>query len=149
MMDSQMQDPLRDDEDDELREIQVIAQRKYPGRGWDELNPSEQKAVYRSYDSERSVAQGYLDAPAPQGHTGGPLNVYYAPNWADSLSSAVSKGVGAYQMGKSHRAEAKGRKALADMVTRRDARDQASEERQARLEREREDRWMSAIFGSR
>jgi len=33
-------------EEEKLREIQVIAKRRYPGRAWNQLTQQEQNAVY-------------------------------------------------------------------------------------------------------
>ncbi len=42
--------------EEELKEIQVLVEKLYPGRTFDQLSPDEQKAVYASNEGNRDVA---------------------------------------------------------------------------------------------
>ncbi|PLW69451.1 hypothetical protein [Pseudohalioglobus lutimaris] len=139
-------------EEEILREIQVTAQRLYPGRGWDQLSPQEQEAVYRSYSGERDVA-GNMIAQGQRtmnnaGKTVGPSRIYVNNPW-ESLAGGLQAGIGISMANRANKQESLGRKANADMLTRRDALDREDRQSEARREEERRREWLSAILGGR
>jgi hypothetical protein len=136
--------------EEELEEIMVLAQRIYPGRTFDQLTDEEQEAVYRSYEGERDIAGSLIaqgqDMMAGSGKTVGPYGVYIENPW-ESLAGGAMSGVGAYMYGKANQGEAKGRGALADLQTNRDARDRDIAMREAQEEERKRREWLARIFG--
>jgi hypothetical protein len=139
-------------EDEVLQEIKVISERMFAGRAWEGLSPEEQEAVFASYDSMRGMGQDMVasgqDTLAGAGKTVGPYKVYVNNPW-EALSGAVQMGLGSYQQGKANRQEAKGRKAQADLITRRDAQDRSAEASRAEREEEHRERMLQAIMSRR
>lgn len=125
---------------EQLEEIEVIARKIYPGRGWEDLSPEEQSAVYQAYEGQRAmgenlVAQG-ADMMSGAGKEVGPYNVY-VDNPYERLGGGLMSGFGYGQLAKSNKAEEMGRGALGDLQTRRDALDRELNENERRKERER------------
>jgi hypothetical protein len=139
-------------EEEQLREIKVISERLHPGRAWEGLSPEEQEAVFASYDSMRGMGQDMVasgqDTLAGAGKTVGPYKVYVNNPW-ESLAGAAQVALGGYQQGKANRQEAKGRKAQADLITRRDAQDRSAENDRAAREEEHRERMLQAIMSRR
>ncbi len=138
------------EQEEVLQEIKVLSKRIYPGRSFEELTPEEQEAVFQSYEGERDMAGSLVSAGTNQmansGHTAGPLNVYYDNPW-ESLAGGLTAGVGYGMQRKANKAEALGRKANADMVTRRDAQDREYADRRTDAENKRRDEWLARILG--
>ena len=125
---------MRPEQEEKLREIQVIAQRKHPGREWKDLSESEQSAVYADHDSAKGIATDMFNTPMPQGKRVGPSELYVNASPWDSLAAATQRATGGYMLGKANRAEKEGRKSLADLQTRRDSLDRESADKRYREE---------------
>lgn len=137
-------------EEEQLQEIQVIAQRKYPGRTWEELSPEEQDAVFAAYEGQRAMANNLVaqgaDMQAGAGKEVGPLNVYVNNPW-ESLVGGAMAGYGYGMQGKANKAERKGREAMADLQTNRDARDREYYDKRTAEEERKRREWLSSILG--
>jgi hypothetical protein len=135
-------------DEEELKQIVVTAQKLYPGRSWEQLNPEEQKAVYASYRGQRDQANNLIAQGANTARNANKMvgDVYVQNPW-EHLAAAVQTGMGHYQLGKANRNEAVGRKGLADLQTRRDAMDREYDDRRAREEEERRYGFLSSILG--
>ena len=133
-------------QDEELQEILVIAQRKHPGRSWNDLSEAEQSAVYHDHESSKGVAMDMFNTPMPQGKRVGPSGLYVNSPW-DALGAATQRAVGGYMLGKANKAESAGRGALADLQTRRDSLDRENDNRRSREESERRQKWLTQILG--
>ena len=107
-----------------LQEIELIAQRKYPGRGWDELSPEEHNAVFSSYERQRdmgsSLVAGDQDMMGGANKEVGPYNVYVKNPW-ESLAGGVVSGVGCEMQRNPNNSGKSGRDALADLQSNSDA----------------------------
>jgi len=128
-----------------LQKIQVIAQRKYPGRAISDLSEEEKKALFADYQSEKGLAADMINTPMPQGQRVGPSGIYVNNPW-DALGAAAQRMAGGYMLGKTRKREAQGREAAADLQTRRDALDRQADISRSREEEERRQQWMSAIL---
>lgn len=137
-------------QDEVLQEIKVLSERIYPGRSFEQLSPEEQEAVFSSFESQRSQGQAMYDGgqqmAANSGKTVGPYNVYVQNPW-EALSGAVQMGMGGYLQGKANKQESTARKANADMITRRDARDRQYDDNKTREEEERRNAFLTRILG--
>ena len=87
--------------EDELQEIEVLAQRRY-GRPFSILTEEEKAAIYRDYEGERDVlnaeymgGEGLANTPTPEGRSAG--DVYRAANPLEHLGAVANRGVGSYQ----------------------------------------------------
>ena len=117
-------------QDEQLQEILVIAQRKHPGRTWNDLTEAEQDAVYADHKGRKSTAMDMLNAPMPQGQRVGPSGIYVENPW-NAIGAATQRITGGYLLGKANAAEKEGRKALAELQTRRDSLDRENANRQS------------------
>lgn len=131
-------------EQDKLREIQVIAQKKYPGRGLADLTDQEKASIFQDYESLRAQAAQNLNSRY-QGTQAG--NVFVSNPWS-ALGSVARQGAGAYQMYAANKGEREGRQTLADMQTRRDALDTEREETLWERNRKREEDFWTRILGA-
>jgi len=136
-------------ENEELQEILVTAQRKYPGRSWDQLSEEERDAVFASYEGRRAMA-GDLTAQGQatlQGATKrvGPSGIT-VNNPFEALAGGVMAGIGYGMQGRANREERMGREANADLITNRDARDRVYYDQRAAEEERRRREWLSQIL---
>lgn len=136
-------------DEEELKEIIVTAQKIYPGRGWNDLTPEEQDAVYQAYEGERAMAgslvQGGQDMLANSNKEVGPYNVYVS-NPYEALAGGLMTGAGYGLQGKANRAEKEGRRALADMQTRRDSLDREYYDKRSAEEERKRREWLETIL---
>lgn len=131
---------------EQLQEIQVIAQRKYPGRNWSQLSPDERKAVLSDFETTREVGASMFSTPMPKGKTVGPSNIYVENPW-DAVGVAAQRLAGGYLMGKANRQEETGRGALADLQTRRDSLDAHAESLRAAEEERKRQSYLQQLIG--
>ena len=132
-------------EEEKLREIKVIAQRRYPGRSWSQLSKAEQQAVYVDHENSKGMAMDMFNTPMPQGQHVGPSRIFVNNPW-NAVGAAAQKMVGGYMMGRANKSEEKGRKALADLQTRRDSLDRENDNRRSRREEESRQRWLQTLL---
>ena len=132
-----------------MEEILAMANQLFPGRSFGELSKEEQDAVFESYSGQRDMSGSLIssgaDMMAGAGKTVGPSGLYVVNPW-ESLAGGLMQGVGYGMAGRANKQEKAGRKANADMVTRRDALDRSEADRRAREEEERRQQWLQTIL---
>ena len=137
-------------QDQELQEILVTAQRKYPGREWAALSKDEQDAVFADYEGKRALAGSLVGAGADMmagaGKTVGPYGLYIN-NPYESLAGGLMSGAGYGMAAATNRQSESGRRATADLITNRDARDRQYEDSRAETEERKRREWLSHLLG--
>ena len=137
-------------QEEELKEILVTAQYKYPGRTWEQLSREEQDAVFEDYEGQRALAGSLVDAGRDMmrgaGKNVGPYDLYIN-NPYESLAGGLMSGAGYGLAASSSRDSRLGREATADMITNRDARDRQYENSRSAEEERRRQQWLSKILG--
>jgi hypothetical protein len=125
-------------EDDVLEVKQTVA-RKYPGRSWEDLSVDERRAVLADTSVTADFADALMSDQLPEMVQAGRI---VAANPWNAAANAVSKVTAGAMVGQARRENELGRKAAADLLTRRDAVD--AEER--RREEEEERRQRNALY---
>lgn len=126
-----------------LEEIKVTAQRKFPGRTWGQLTPEEKNAVMADHSGAKDYADTLLTTPDAGPRRLG--NVVVNNPW-EGLAVGMQRAMGGYLRGKANKREEIGRKAAADLITRRDAVDTYKQETREQEEQRRYREFLDQLF---
>lgn len=126
-----------------LEEIKVTAQRKFPGRSWQQLTPEEKDAVVADHSGAKDFADSLLTTPDAGPRRLG--NVAVNNPW-EGLSVGLQRAMGGYLRGKANKREEMGRMAAADLITRRDALDTYRQESKEEEEQRKYREFLDALF---